>query len=147
MAGSCGEPDGVSEGLTWRNLPAEVQGLLAVGRRVLREPADPAARRLAETVREAATEAFRSGRGEVAVVQDRIDGRPGLVVLHRRPDEPFPRIVDEIVIDPPALSERDARRWPPASSPRARVWRFVAEEAAAGWSGPAGSAGSAGVRP
>ncbi|MEN3360160.1 MAG: hypothetical protein V7637_4142 [Mycobacteriales bacterium] len=119
-------------GRAWRNVATEWHGLRAGLRRLLGGSGDPAALVLAETLRQAAAEAFRSGgragadAGEVAVVQDRIDGRPGVVVLHRAGDEPFPRIVDEIMVDPAAISERAGRRWPAASSPRARVWRFDA---------------------
>ncbi len=132
----------------WRNVATEWHTLRAGLRRLLGDSGDLAALVLAETVRHAAAEAFRSGRragpdaAEVAVVQDRIDGRPGLVVLHRESGEPFPRIVDEIMVDLPTMSERDSRRWPVASSPRARVWRFRPDDVA----DRSGAAGS-GLRP
>ena len=95
----------------------------AIGR-LLRPPS--ALERMPSAVQAAVTEACRYGPGEVAVIQDRWQGKPVLTVAYQQTGKDQARLVERVPVDTSEMTAEEINSWPQATAREARVWTFPA---------------------
>jgi hypothetical protein len=82
--------------------------------------------RFPDAVQAAVAEARRYGPGEVAVIQDRWQGKPAFMVAYQEAGRNQARLVEQVPIDTSKMTAREIDSWPVASAREARVWTFPA---------------------
>lgn len=82
--------------------------------------------RMPDAVQAAVAEARRYGPGEVAVVQDRWQGKPVLTVAYQETGRDQARLVQRVPVDTSRMTAQEIDSWPVASAREARVWTFSA---------------------